>query len=278
MRDRMQSIAGSLLSSHLSDPSAARGQAIGVLGQALAQRAITERCGEALIALGAMLVIALCGVLLFKHHRHHVDQWRGWAALRTDTPRVAGARATPMAGTILSRSGQSRLAATFELAGSHALLCLAAAFAIGLATSSAAATVARSPVGTWSTANGHGVIAITQCGDALCGHIAGIDRKPTEPMPTDVNGRSQCGLTIITDERRQANGTWLGQITDPRDGGVYQAKLWLDSDGNLRLRGFIGIPALGATQTWHPFTGHLTAACGVAQVSASNAKENDHVD
>jgi len=83
---------------------------------------------------------------------------------------------------------------------------------------------------------------------------------------------------MITDERRQANGTWLGEITDPRDGGVYQAKLWLDANGNLRLRGFIGIPALGATQTWHPFTGHLTAACGVAQVSASNAKENDHVE
>lgn len=280
MRDRIQLIASSLLSSHLSDPSAARGQAIGVLGQALAQRAITERCGEALIALGAMLVIALCGVLLFNHRKHHVDQWRGWVVLRpaTDTPRVAGAEATPMAGTIPSRSRHSLLAATFGLAGNHALFWLAAAFSIGLAASSAAATVAGSPVGTWSTANGHGVIAITQCGDALCGHIAGIDRKPTEPMPTDVHGRSQCGLTIITDERRQANGTWLGEITDPRDGGVYQAKLWLDANGNLRLRGFIGIPALGATQTWHPFTGHLTAACGVAQVSASNAKENDHVE
>jgi uncharacterized protein (DUF2147 family) len=94
--------------------------------------------------------------------------------------------------------------------------------------------------------------------------IVGIDRKATEPMPTDVEGHSQCGLTIITNERSQPDGTWLGLITDPRDGGVYRAKLWLDEQGNLRLRGFIGIPALGSTQTWHRFSGRLTDACGLA--------------
>ena len=70
-------------------------------------------------------------------------------------------------------------------------------------------------------------------------------------------------MTIITDERQRADGSWLGQITDPRGGGTYHAKLWLDEAGNLNLRGFIGIPQLGTTQIWHPFTGHLTAECGV---------------
>jgi uncharacterized protein (DUF2147 family) len=263
MHVRMQFIAGSLLSSHLSDPSAARGQAIGMLGQALAQPAVTGPCGAALIAVGAVAIVALCGVLLLKHPRRRMGQWLGWVVRRpvTDTPSLAGGEATPLAGTAPS---WSRLAATLSFAASGALSCFAAAFAIGLAASSAAATEARSPIGTWSTANGHGVISVTQCGDALCGSIAGIDRKPTEPMPTDVHGRPQCGLTIITNEKPQTNGTWLGEITDPRDGGTYHAKLWLDADGNLRLRGFIGIPALGATQTWHPFTGHLTAGCGLA--------------
>ena len=62
----------------------------------------------------------------------------------------------------------------------------------------------------------------------------------------------------------EGGGTWLGEVTDPRDGGQYQAKLWVDDSGNLRLRGFIGIPALGATQTWHRFTGHLTTECRLA--------------
>jgi len=140
-----------------------------------------------------------------------------------------------------------------------------AILAFGLMASSALAggTDSRAPLGTWSTENGHGVVAIDQCGDALCGRIVGIDRKPTEPMPTDVNGRSQCGLTIITNEKPKADGSFLGEITDPRDGGRYQAKLWLGSEGNLHLRGFIGIPQLGSTQIWHKYTGRVTAECGL---------------
>jgi len=113
------------------------------------------------------------------------------------------------------------------------------------------------------TADGRGVVEIARCGDALCGRIVGIDRDPTAPLPTDPRGRPQCGLTIITDEKPTADGTWLGKITDPRDGRTYQARLSVDERGNLRLRVFIGLPALGATQTWHPFTGHLSAGCAV---------------
>ena len=135
--------------------------------------------------------------------------------------------------------------------------------ALIMSSASAMRTAGQPLLGNWSTANRHGVVEISQCGAALCGRIVGIDRKPGEPIPTDVHGRSQCGLTIITNERPEADGTWLGEVSDPRDGGTYQAKLWLDKAGNLRLRGFIGIPMLGATQTWHPFTGHLTADCGL---------------
>ena len=80
-------------------------------------------------------------------------------------------------------------------------------------------------------------------------------------MPTDVHGQPQCGLTILTNQRRQADGSWSGEVIDPRDGGTYQAKLWLDADGNLNLRGFIGIPLLGSTQTWRPYNGRLAAGC-----------------
>jgi uncharacterized protein (DUF2147 family) len=126
------------------------------------------------------------------------------------------------------------------------------------------APLIASPVGTWSTANGHGVIEITQCGDALCGRIVGIERSAGEPMPTDVLGRPQCGLTIITNQKLKVNGTWRGEITDPRSGGTYQAMLWVDQGGDLHLRGFIGIPQLGATQIWHKFTGRLANDCRLA--------------
>ncbi len=147
---------------------------------------------------------------------------------------------------------------------SAALVFGAAALIVGLVAPAAWAGPADNPSGIWLTANGHGVVEITNCGNALCGRIVGVDRAPAEPMPTDVNGRPQCGLTIITAAEPEGDGTWLGQITDPRDGDTYHAKLWVDGSGNLHLRGFIGIPLLGATQTWHRFTGHLTDECRMA--------------
>src|ERR1700679_2741690 len=72
VRDRMQFIADSIsFSSHLSEPSDARGQAIGLLGQTLAQGVSAGAFGGAFIALGGMLLVALCGVLLFTYARRH---------------------------------------------------------------------------------------------------------------------------------------------------------------------------------------------------------------
>ncbi len=127
----------------------------------------------------------------------------------------------------------------------------------------AAAAAAPSPSGVWLTGDGHGVIVVEPCGDALCGRIAGIDRAPGEPMPHDAQGRPQCGLTILTDERTTGDGIWLGRITDPRDGRNYGAKLWLDADGALHVRGFLAVPLLGATQVWHKFTGRLGPDCTI---------------
>jgi uncharacterized protein (DUF2147 family) len=254
VRDKIQFIAGSLLASHLSDPAAARGQAIGMFSQTVAQRVVAGSHTDALIALVAVLLVVLCSALLFKASKRQPGQRPSWMALR----------AGPLAAEAPSRSRRSGFATMAGLAGRHAPFAIAAALAIGLAGSPASAAPEDSLLGTWFTANGKGVIAIDRCGDAICGRIVGIDRKPTEPMPTDVDGRPQCGLTINTNQRPQVDGTWLGQVIDPRDGGVYRAKLWLDARGNLRLRGFIGIPALGTTQTWRRFNGHLTAACGLA--------------
>ena len=153
----------------------------------------------------------------------------------------------------------------FVRPGSHIGIPGAAILGFALSTLAAsAAAPSASPVGTWLTESGHGVVEIAKCGDALCGRIVGIDREPGSPMPTDVNGRPQCGLTIISNEKPEADGTWLGEVTDPRDGATYQAKLWVDGSGNLHLRGFIGIPLLGSTQVWRPFAGRLTAECGLA--------------
>ncbi|MBS0561068.1 MAG: DUF2147 domain-containing protein [Proteobacteria bacterium] len=117
------------------------------------------------------------------------------------------------------------------------------------------------PVGTWLTESGHGVIRFAPCEAGLCGSIVGIDRAQDEPMPTDVQGRSQCGLTIFTGSAEQQDGVTEGHITDPRNGKTYQAQVWVDPTGRLHLRGYVGVPLLGATQIWRPFQGHIAEDC-----------------
>jgi uncharacterized protein (DUF2147 family) len=140
--------------------------------------------------------------------------------------------------------------------GSDRRLALAIAFLLA-----AADGPGPTILGKWLTESGHGVIEIVRCENAVCGRIIGIDRTPSEPMPTDVTGRPQCGLQIISEAMQAKDDAWYGRIVDPRDGAIYHAKLWVDDDGRLNLRGYIGIPLLGSTQLWSRFTGRLAENC-----------------
>src|ERR1051326_8703758 len=96
-----------------------------------------------------------------------------------------------------------------------ALLVRVAMLVIGLIETPALAATPASPVGNWSTTNGRGVIAIDPCGDSLCGRIVGIERSATDPMPTDVAGHSQCGLTLIPNQKTNTDRAWVGEVPHP---------------------------------------------------------------
>jgi uncharacterized protein (DUF2147 family) len=152
----------------------------------------------------------------------------------------------------------------FSPSSFHRFACCIALCVLVLVTSAASAAPPQSLQGEWLTASGHGVVQIGRCGDGLCGRIVGIDRAAGAPIPTDVQGRTQCGLTIISADKVGPGDAWRGEITDPRDGASYQTRLSVDDRGELRLRVFIGIPEFGATQIWHRFTGRLAADCRIA--------------
>ena len=118
--------------------------------------------------------------------------------------------------------------------------------------------------GLWLTQDRDGVIAVSDCDGGLCARIVGVflDR-PDDPMPLDYRGVSQCGLPLITDARQIEANLWKGHILDPRNGTMYGAELHLDPNGNLALRGFVGIPLLGETQTWTRYTGAVPADCRI---------------
>ena len=123
------------------------------------------------------------------------------------------------------------------------------------------------PTGRWLTQDKEAVIAIEPCGSALCGRIVGVTLDhPDDALPLDNEGHSQCGLTIIRGgmpDGEQANGEqiWAIRITDPRDGKAYRARMWLDEQRRLHVRGYIGVPLLGRTQVWTPFHAAIGESC-----------------
>lgn len=125
---------------------------------------------------------------------------------------------------------------------------------------------AASPEGTWLTEDGTGVVEIAPCGQDLCGRIVGIGEfQPDGSAPRDTQGRSECGLTILVLDSRTGAESWEGRVTDPEDGRTYNTTVRLDDAGRLRLRGYIGIPLFGSTQTWTRYPGRLTPDCHMQQ-------------
>jgi uncharacterized protein (DUF2147 family) len=121
------------------------------------------------------------------------------------------------------------------------------------------------PTGLWITANHNAVIQINTCGPDLCGRIVGLVRNPGQPVPTDWQGASQCGLTIIHTAPTSDGSApaWSGSILDPRNGASYKARITLGQDNQLQLRGYLGIPLFGETQTWTRYEGPTGPQCEV---------------
>lgn len=89
----------------------------------------------------------------------------------------------------------------------------------------------------------------------LCGWLVGMKYPKGQQPERDVWGRSECGQALITGMYRIDNGRWHGHILDPRNGHIYNANLWLEKNGSLKLRGYIGLPLFGETQIWTRYKG-----------------------
>jgi uncharacterized protein (DUF2147 family) len=122
--------------------------------------------------------------------------------------------------------------------------------------------------GLWLAQDHDGIIKVSDCDGGLCAEIAGVILDhPNDPTPVDYRGVSQCHLTLISDARPIRPNLWKGHILDPRNGSIFGVELHLDPRGNLALRGFLGIPLLGETQTWTRFDGEVPADCRMSAAS-----------
>ncbi|GAB6966047.1 hypothetical protein JCM25156A_00840 [Komagataeibacter kakiaceti JCM 25156] len=116
-------------------------------------------------------------------------------------------------------------------------------------------------IGRWMTKDHDGVFEINRCGQELCGRLAGL--RYTTEMPRDKRGEPECNLPMLNGFTPDSDspGHWNGRVTDPDTGHVYHAKLWVSQNGDLKLRGFVGVPLFGETETWSRYTGTIGPAC-----------------
>ena len=120
-----------------------------------------------------------------------------------------------------------------------------------------------SPVGLWKniddkTGKPKAEIRISETNGVLQGRIEKLFR----PADQDQNpicdkcdgadkGKPILGLSIINGMRKDGDEYNGGTILDPENGKVYKSKMKLEDGGRkLDVRGYIGVPMLGRSQTW----------------------------
>lgn len=134
------------------------------------------------------------------------------------------------------------------------------AWALWAVAGSVAAQV--SPVGLWRTIDDEtktekSLVRISENAGVLAGKIEKI-ADPTkanavcDKCSDERKDQPILGMTILRNVRAAEQGVWEGgDILDPNNGKVYRVRLRPQDGGKqLDVRGYIGTPLLGRTQTW----------------------------
>ena len=140
---------------------------------------------------------------------------------------------------------------------------LAGATLLALALSAQAQQA--TPAGLWKTIDDatkkeKSLVRITDNGGTFSGKIEKLLDPTTKPdavcekCTDERKDQPILGMMIITGVKQAANAADLwdgGHILDPNDGKVYKVRLSpADGGKKLDVRGYIGMPMLGRTQTW----------------------------
>lgn len=120
-----------------------------------------------------------------------------------------------------------------------------------------------SPVGLWKniddvTGKPKALIRITEENGVVQGKIeklfraAGEEQNPACDKCTDARKNQPIiGMVFMRGLKKDGHEYNGGEILDPDNGKVYKSKLKLADGGKkLEVRGYIGVPLLGRSQTW----------------------------
>lgn len=120
-----------------------------------------------------------------------------------------------------------------------------------------------SPVGLWKNIDDvsgkpKALIRITEENGVVQGKIeklfraAGQEQNPLCDKCTDARkGQPIIGMVFMSGLKKDGDEYAGGEILDPDNGKVYKSKMKLADGGKkLEVRGYIGVPLLGRSQTW----------------------------
>jgi uncharacterized protein (DUF2147 family) len=131
-----------------------------------------------------------------------------------------------------------------------------------LALSSLSALAQMSPVGLWQTISDTdgkvtSEVRIVDAAGVLSGAVERALVQSGEPncdqCTDDRKGKPKVGMQIIRDAKKvDGKDVWEGgNILDPNNGKIYKLRLTpVEGGKKLEVRGYIGTPMLGRTQTW----------------------------
>lgn len=118
---------------------------------------------------------------------------------------------------------------------------------------------AQSVTGKWKTIDDEtgkakSIVEITESKGKIYGKVVEILTEKKEAKCDKCTGADKGkpvkGLTIIKGLKKDGKEYSGGSITDPSSGKVYKCVVKLNGADKLDVRGYIGIQALGRTQTW----------------------------
>jgi uncharacterized protein (DUF2147 family) len=119
------------------------------------------------------------------------------------------------------------------------------------------------PVGLWQTVSDRtgrpdGLVRVLEVDGEYIGTVVAVfspaaesSNPLCEECKGDLKNKPIVGMTILHGVRRSQDGYSAGEILDPDEGRVYKCRIVLSEGGQkLEVRGYIGIPLFGRSQTW----------------------------
>lgn len=133
--------------------------------------------------------------------------------------------------------------------------------AVVLAVVSLGAQAQMSPIGLWKTIDDKtktekALVRVTESGGVVSGKIEKLfdpakQEAVCDKCSDDRKDKKIIGMEIIRNVKKEDDVWAGGTILDSAEGKVYKVKMTpIDGGKKLEVRGYVGAPLFGRTQTW----------------------------